>query len=56
MHSFVGAVLLGTAGQDPLMLNAQPHPAHLELREAVDARGSERYAIVSANGAGQSPA
>ena len=24
MHPFVGAVLLGTGGQDPLMLNAQP--------------------------------
>jgi hypothetical protein len=53
MHPFVGAVLLGTSGQDPLMLDAQPHPPHVELREAVDAGGGERHAIVGANGARQ---
>jgi len=29
MHPFVGAVLLGTGGQDPLVLNAQPQPRDL---------------------------
>jgi hypothetical protein len=28
MHPFVGPVLLGTGGQDALVLNAQPDPHH----------------------------
>src|SRR6266446_1749486 len=50
MHPFVGAVLLRTGGQNPLVLNAQPDPPHVELREAVDAAGGERHAVVGANG------
>ena len=30
VHAFMGAVLLRLAGQDPLMLNAEAHPPHIE--------------------------
>jgi len=53
MHPFVGPVLLGTGGQDPLVLNAEADPPHVELRKAVDAGGGERHPVVGANGAGQ---
>ena len=53
MHPFVGAVLLWTRRQDPLVLNAQPDPPHVELREAVDAGGGERHPVVGADGARQ---
>jgi len=50
MHPLVGPVLLGTGGQDPLMLDAQPYPPDVELREAVDAGGGKRHAVVGAKG------
>ncbi len=53
MHPFVGAVLLGTGGQDPLVLNAQQQPPHVELRETVDPRRGERHPVVGANGSRQ---
>ncbi len=53
MHPLVGPVLLGTGGQNPLVLNAQPYPPYVELREAVDADGGERHAVVDANSPGQ---
>ena len=53
MHPFVGAVLLGTGGQDSLVLNAEAQPPHVELREAVDTGRGERHAVVGANGARQ---
>jgi hypothetical protein len=37
VHSFMGAVLLRLAGQDPLMLNTEVHPPHIELGEPVEA-------------------
>src|SRR3990170_5422765 len=41
MHPLVGPVLLGTGRQDPLVLNPEPDPPHVELREAVDAAAGE---------------
>src|SRR5437867_3953231 len=41
MHPLVGPVLLRTGGQNPLMLQAQPDPPDVELREAVDAGRGE---------------
>jgi hypothetical protein len=46
VHPFVGAVLLGLSGQDPLVLNAEAQPPDIELREAVNAGGREGDAIV----------
>lgn len=51
MNSLMGAVLLGVSGQDPLMLDAQPEPPDVELREAVDAGGCEGHAAIGAKGA-----
>ncbi len=45
-HPVVGAVVLGMSGQDPLMLNAQPDPPDVELRQAVNARGGKRHPVV----------
>ena len=42
----MGAVLLRLAGQDPLVLNAEAHPPHIELGEPVNAGGGEGDAIV----------
>ena len=53
MHPLVGPVLLGTGRQNPLVLQAQPDPPHVELGEAVDARGGEGDAVVGANSARQ---
>jgi hypothetical protein len=53
MHPRVGTVLLGAGGQDPLVLNAQPDPPHVELRQPVNAAGGKRHAVVRANGARQ---
>ena len=46
MHAFVGTVLLGVRGQDPLVLNAQTQPPHVERREAVQRRGGEGHTVV----------
>ena len=46
VHPLVGSVLLGVSGQDPLMLNAEPQPPDVELREAVNAGRGERHAVV----------
>ena len=35
------------------MLNAEPHPPHIELREPMDGLGGERDAVVGADGARQ---
>jgi hypothetical protein len=46
----VGAILLGGGGANALVLDPQPHPPDVELREAVDAAGREGHAVVCANG------
>ena len=53
MHPFMGAVLLGPTRMNPLMLDTEPHPPHVQIRKPVDRLRRERHAIVSANGAGQ---
>jgi hypothetical protein len=53
VHPLVSTVLLRVSGQDPLMLDAQPEPPHVQLREAVDAGGGEGHAVIGANGARQ---
>jgi len=53
MHPFVSAILLGAGRQDPLMLNAQADPPHVEDREAVDTGGGKRHAVIRTNGTRQ---
>jgi hypothetical protein len=47
---FLGAVLLRVARQDPLVLNAQAHPPHIQVGKPVNAGGGEGDAIVGADG------
>src|SRR5437870_1369985 len=49
VHALVGAVLLRLARKDPLVLNPQPHPPHIQLRQSVNASRRERDAIVGAD-------
>ena len=42
VHSLMGAVLLRVARANALVLNAQSHPPHVELREPMNARSSRR--------------
>src|SRR5258705_9585487 len=49
MHPLMRAVLLRLARKNALVLNAQPHPPHIELREPVNAGRGERDAVVRAN-------
>ncbi|MGE5802373.1 MAG: hypothetical protein ACM358_08930 [Gemmatimonadota bacterium] len=49
MHALVRAILLWLARQDPLVLDAEPHPPHIQLGESVNAGGRERDAIVGAD-------
>ena len=53
VHALVRPVLLGMGRQNPLVLNAEPHPPDVELREAVDAGRGEGDAVVGANGGRQ---
>jgi hypothetical protein len=45
----VPAVLLRVGGQDPLVLNAEAQPPHVELRQAVNAGGGEGHPVVGTN-------
>src|SRR5882762_1934692 len=49
VHALVRAILLWLARQDPLVLNAETHPPHIQLGESVNAGGCERDAIVGAD-------
>ena len=49
MHSFVRAILLRLTGVNALMLNTQPHPPHIQVRQAVNGLRCKRHAIVGAN-------
>src|SRR6266849_11062596 len=49
MHPFVRAVLLRRRGAGALMLNAEPQPPDIELRQAVNPGRRERDTIVGAN-------
>ena len=53
MHALVRAVLLRVGRQDPLMLNPQAEPPHIERRQAVQRRGGEGHAVVGAHRARQ---
>lgn len=53
-HAFVRAVLLWSSRMNALMLNAAPHPPHIELRQAMDTGRGERHAIVGADRQGLS--
>src|SRR3989475_2756904 len=53
VHAFVGAVLVRRGWEDPLVVNAQAQPPHVELREPVNSRRGEGHAVVGANRAGQ---
>jgi hypothetical protein len=46
VHAFVGAILLGGGGANALVLDPQPHPPDVELREAMDAAGGEGHPVV----------
>src|SRR5687767_12936542 len=49
VHPFVRAVLLRRRGSGALMLNPEPQPPDIELRQAVNPGRRERDAIVGAN-------
>src|SRR5262249_49547588 len=53
VHPFMGSVLLRMRGQDPLMLNAEAQPPHVQLRQPVQAGRGERHAVVGADRAGE---
>lgn len=54
VHALMRAVLLRSSRMDALMLNAEPHPPDIELRQAMDAGRGERHPVVGADGQGQS--
>ena len=45
-------VLLRMGGQDALVLNPQPHPPNVQLRQPMNPRRGERHAVIRADGAG----
>src|SRR2546425_3120568 len=49
VHALVGAILLRMGGQNPLVLNAQAQPPHVERRESMQRRRCERHTVVGAN-------
>ena len=49
MHPFVGAILLRPAWMNPLMLDPEPHPPDVQVREPVNRLRRERYAVVGAD-------
>lgn len=49
MHPLVRAVVLRAPGATPLMLDAQAHPPHIEIRQPVNRLRREGHAIVRAN-------
>jgi hypothetical protein len=53
VHALMGAVLVGRGRKNPLVLSAQAHPPHIELREAVNPGRGEGHPIVRANRARQ---
>src|SRR5688572_658313 len=54
MHPLVGAVLLRTRRRDALTHDTELHPPDIQCRQAVNARGGERRAVVGTNGVRQS--
>jgi hypothetical protein len=53
VHALVRAVLLRVGRQNPLMLNAEPHPPPIHVRQPVNGHRGERDAVVGANRPGQ---
>ena len=53
VHALMGPVLLGLAGQNPLMLHAEAHPPDVELGEAVEAGGGEGDPVVGPHRGGE---
>jgi hypothetical protein len=53
MHALVCPVLLGPAGVNALMLNAEAHPPDVELGEAVDPASREGDAVIGSDRTGQ---
>src|SRR2546425_13216577 len=49
VHALVGSVVLGGGGSGALVLDAQPHPPDVELREAVNAGGGKGHTVVGAD-------
>src|ERR1051326_6781679 len=44
-HALMGAILLRPARVDPLILNPEPDPPHIEERQTVDRLGGKRHPI-----------
>jgi hypothetical protein len=44
------ALVLGTGGENALVLNPQPHPPDVERRQAVNAGGCEGHPVIGPNG------
>ena len=49
VHPFMRAVLLWRGQPDPLMLNPEPQPPHVQPRQAVQSDIRERHAVVRPN-------
>src|SRR6266852_3584564 len=49
VHALVRAILLRMRGQDPLVLNAESQPPHIEGRQAMNRDRREGHAVVSAD-------
>lgn len=54
MHSFMSAVILGTAGSRTIDTNAELHPMSRQTRETCDAGTGERRAVIRVDSGGQS--
>ena len=50
MHPLMGAVLLWATGMDPLVLDAEAHPPHIQIRQPVNRLRREGHAVVGADG------
>src|ERR1700680_3953897 len=46
VHSLVRSVLIRSSGKDALMLNSEPHPPDVEIRQPVNGLGREGDAVV----------
>ena len=53
VHALVRPILVGARWQDPLMLNSEPQPPDVQLREPVNPGGGERHPVVGSNRARQ---
>src|SRR6266568_6910790 len=53
VHSLVGSVLIRPSGEDALVLDPEPHPPDIEIRESVNGLGREGDTVVGPDRARQ---